>query len=240
MASNTKTESGFSTTAIHWIKLSLLLLLLAVLTGYAWVNGSRWVQSGQAAALIEDLGPLAPIGYILLRIVGVIFIIPSLPLDALGGAIFGPLLGTVYSVCGAVAGALITFYIARSLGREGINRLLKKDIAFCEQCTERQLVYVIFFARLLPMISFDLISYGAGLTHISVRGFALATLLGLVPLTLAVSYSGNSFFSASHTSLILGAVLVLLFFVIPIWIKRRNPWGLYDRMTNKSCTIDGH
>jgi uncharacterized membrane protein YdjX (TVP38/TMEM64 family) len=232
MASNTKTAGRFNANIVHWIKLSLLLLFLAVVVGIAWVNGAGMLlQTERIAILLENFGPLAPIGYILLRIFGVMIIVPSLPLDALGGAIFGPFLGAVYSICGTIIGALICFSIARSMGKEGITRLLKKDITFCEQCTERHLIYMIFFARLLPMISFDLISYGAGLTHISTRGFALATLLGLVPLTFAVSYTGKSFLSASRTSLILGAIFVVLFFLVPIWIKRRNPWGLYERMT---------
>ena len=222
----------------HTVKLSFLALILAVLTGVAWVNAGRLIQSERIAVLLQDLGVLAPIGYILLRIAGVILIIPSLPLDALGGAVFGPLLGTIYSVCGAMAGSLITFYFARWLGRDALTRLLKKDITFCDMCTERQLVYVIFFARLLPMISFDLISYGAGLTNISYRGFITATLLGLVPLTFAVSYSGRSFFSASRSSLIIGGIVVALFFLVPIWIKRRNPWGLYERLTKGSCTLE--
>jgi len=222
--------------AASWIKLSLLLFLLAVLSGIAWVNGTgRWIQPERVAAFVQDFGPLAPIGYIFLRIVGVMLIIPSLPLDAMGGAIFGPFPGAVYSICGAATGGLLSFFIARSLGKEGLTRLLNKEISFCELCTERHLVYMIFFARLLPMVSFDLVSYGAGLTHISVRGFTIATLLGMVPLTLAVSYSGKSFFSASHASLILGVILVLLFFLVPIWIKRRNPWRLYERMTKSSC-----
>jgi uncharacterized membrane protein YdjX (TVP38/TMEM64 family) len=209
-----------------------------MLSAVAWINGAGWLKTDRVASVLESFGILAPIAYIFFRIVGVMLMIPSLPLDAMGGAIFGPFWGTVYSVCGSATGSLIAFFIARALGKEAITKLLKKDIEFCALCTERQLVYVIFFARLLPMISFDLISYGAGLTHISIRGFTLATLLGLIPLTFAVSYSGKSFFSASRTSLVLGAVVVVLFFLVPIWIKRRNPWGLYERLTNRTCTVD--
>src|SRR6185295_4787220 len=146
MGSNAKTESRFTPNTLHWIKLSLLLLIVAVFTGIAWDTAGRWLKADRIAVVLEDLGPLAPIGYIILRIVGVILIIPSLPLDALSGAVFGPLLGTVYSVCGVAIGGMIAFHIARSMGREALARLLKKDINFCDNCTERKLVYVIFFA----------------------------------------------------------------------------------------------
>ena len=109
-------------------------------------------------------------------------------------------------------------------------RLLKKEVAFCDACAERQLVYVAFFARLLPMISFGLVSYGAGLTRIPTRAFALSTLLGMIPLTLIVTYLGGNIVSFNGTSLVFGAILVASFFLVPIWIKRKNPWGLYERL----------
>lgn len=77
-----------------------------------------------------------------------------------------PLVGTVYSVIGAGAGALVSFFIARALGREVITRLLKSGIEFCQRCSERNLFYVILFSRLLPAFSFDLVSYGSGISLI--------------------------------------------------------------------------
>lgn len=160
--------------------------------------------------------------------------IPSLPLDAAAGAVYGPFLGTVYSVAGAEAGALVSSFIARALGRKAIGRLLKRHIEFCDLCAEHQLTYVIFFSRLLPIFSFDLISYGAGLTRISIKRFAMATFWGMIPPTFVINYFGSGIFSGASSALLLGAALVFLFFLVPIWIKRRNPWGLYDRMMRGS------
>src|ERR1700758_4519023 len=101
---------------VHWIKLSLLFLVIAVLCAVAWVNGAGWLKTDRVASVLESFGILAPIASILFRIVGGMLIIQSLPLDAMGGAIFGPFWGTVYSVCGTLAGGLIAFTIARSLG----------------------------------------------------------------------------------------------------------------------------
>lgn len=219
----------------YWAKFSILLLFIGVMSTIVWLYGAQgWFDLEQVGLFLEGLGMLGPVAYIFLRMAGVVFLLPSLPLDAIAGAVFGPVLGTVYSVLGAGTGGLICFFIARALGREAITQWLKKDIAFCDLCAERQLVYVIFFTRLLPMISFDMISYGAGLTRVSLRGFMLATVLGMTPLTFAVSYSGKSFFNASGLTLFWGACAVAMFFLVPVWIKRQNPWGLYDRIIQQT------
>lgn len=215
-----------------WLRFAGLIVFLAAMGILAWTKGAGdWLRPDRLVDLLQGYGTVAPVMYMLMMAAAVVISpIPSLPLDAAAGAVFGSLWGTVYSVLGAVAGAIISFYIARFLGREAIARLLKRDIAFCDLCAERHLFYIVFLARLLPMFSFDLVSYGAGLTRISLRAFALATLIGMIPATFAVNYFGSGIFSGSGLPWILGGVLVAMFFGVPIWIKRRNPWGLYDHL----------
>lgn len=52
----------------------------------------------------------------------------------------------------------------------------------------------------------------------------------MIPPTFVINYFGSGIFSATPHVLLLGGVAVVLFFLVPIWIKRRNPWGLYDRL----------
>lgn len=74
---------------------------------------------------LATAGPAAPLLYMLVMALAVVISpIPSLPLDIAAGAFFGPLLGTPYSVVGALAGAVASFLIARWLGRDVLSRLL--------------------------------------------------------------------------------------------------------------------
>ncbi|OGP75424.1 MAG: hypothetical protein A2W09_03265 [Deltaproteobacteria bacterium RBG_16_50_11] len=216
----------------HWFKLAILVLAVVIMSALAWMNGAgEWLAPARIIVLLQDAGPLAPFFYMILMAGAVVISpIPSLPLDLASGTVFGTFWGTVYSVIGAEAGAVISFFIARALGREAITRLLKNDIGFCDLCAEHHLFYIIFLARLLPVFSFDIISYGAGLTRISPRYFALATLLGVIPPTFLITYFGGGIFSGSGYTILLGGFLVLLFFLIPVWITRKNPWGLYQRI----------
>src|ERR1039457_7184837 len=84
-----------------------------------WLD-PRWIE-----ALIENMGFIAPLVFILLRTVAVVLtVVPNAPLDVAGGLLFGPLWGTVYSLIGSEAGAIVCFLLAHALGRQAITRLL--------------------------------------------------------------------------------------------------------------------
>lgn len=169
---------------------------------------------------LEAAGALAPLVYMgAMAAAVVISPVPSLPLDIAAGAFFGPLAGTAYSVAGALAGAVISFMIARSLGRELIEQFLGGHVNFCMECSDRLLTKIVFLSRLVPLLSFDVISYGAGLTKMSLKNFALATLLGMIPLTFLYNYSGSVLVFGRGLTFALGIVMVVLFFVVPRWLE---------------------
>jgi uncharacterized membrane protein YdjX (TVP38/TMEM64 family) len=215
-------------------KAIFLLALVGVMAGLALAGIKKgWYEPQVIEASLRDMGAFAPLGFMVLMAFAVVTIVlPSIVLDAVAGVVFGPFMGTVYAVLGAEAGALIAFFTARKLGRAAITKVLKKDIAFCDICAKRQLPFIIFVTRLIPFFSFELVSYGAGLTAISSWAYAISTLLGMIPPTFMMVYFGKAVFSGIYygVSLSLGSLMVLLFFLVPIWIKKKNPWGLYDRI----------
>lgn len=82
--------------------------------------------------------------------------------------------------------------------------------------------------RLLPVLSFDLISYGAGITGLSLPIYATATLLGMIPSTFFLTYMGATF----QVGKILGVVLLIIFVILlvglPWGIRRYNWFGMRD------------
>jgi uncharacterized membrane protein YdjX (TVP38/TMEM64 family) len=130
-------------------------------------------------------------------------------------------------VIGALGGAVVSFVIARRLGRQVIERFTKGHVDFCTDCSDRLLTKIVFLSRLLPFISFDVVSYGAGLTKMSLRKFAVATFLGMIPLTFIYNYFGSVMVFSKGLTLILGFLLVMLFFLIPIWLERKKMLGKF-------------
>lgn len=218
--------------AFPWVKGFILLLLLVTLGIVVYrAIPDEWLEQEYIDRQLQKAGPLAPLVYILIKAAVVLAVVPVAPLDVAAGAIFGPLSGSIYSVLGSQAGAMACFYIARLLGRDAISRLMNKDIVFCDRCAQKHLALLIFFARLEPVFSFSLVSYGAGLTNISLTTYAVSTFLGMAPITIVLNYYGRTFLTGNLAlQIVFGLVLIVLMFVVPIWIKRRNPWGLYDKM----------
>ncbi len=209
--------------------LILFVLLLLWSLQFSAMNDISYIKEK-----ILSFGSLAPLAYILIMAAAIVITpIPSLPLAVAAGAIWGHLLGTLYSVIGAEIGALSSFFIARKLGRAALEKMLKKDIRFCDQWSERKLAFVIFASRLLPIFQFDIISYGAGLTNISPWKFAAATLLGMIPATFLFVHTGQGIFATSLYSTLLAIAVIIAIFLMPILIKRYNLFGLKDKISVK-------
>jgi uncharacterized membrane protein YdjX (TVP38/TMEM64 family) len=212
----------------------LKIVLLGVLVVSLFILQFFWdIESYFNSERIKDwlatTGGLAPVVYMAIMAVAVVVSpIPSLPLNIAAGGFFGPIPGTLYSVAVALAGAVVSFFIARLLGRELIERFLSGHINFCTACSNRLLTKVIFFSRLIPFISFDIVSYGAGLTMISLRRFTLATLFGMIPVTFVYNYFGSVWVFAPTKGMTIagGLAMVVLFFIMPYWIEKRDLFSL--------------
>ena len=202
--------------------LFVVLILILVLAQFVF-DVASYFNPEKIQGMLARAGSLAPIIYILIMALAVVVTpIPSLPLDVAAGAFFGPFLGTLYSSIGALGGAVISFAIARFLGREFIERFLGGHINFCRTCSDKLLTKIVFFSRLLPVVSFDIISYGAGLTKMSLRNFGLATFLGMLPLTFIYNAFGTVLVVGKWLTIIFGLILVALFFLVPRWIEKRD------------------
>ena len=214
-------------TPSNFLKLGLLLLLLFGAYGvFEYIDLGKLLDPDRLVALLKNTGAFAPLYFVVLMALAVVVSpIPSLPLDIAAGIVFGPFLGMVYAVIGAEIGAVISFQIGRALGREVILRLLKIDVVFCEKCSDHHLLGLVAVSRLLPIFSFDLVSYGAGMSNMSLKTFALATLLGMIPPTFALTYLGSSMTAVQWPVILSGLLLAGLFLVLPkLILKNKSAW----------------
>jgi uncharacterized membrane protein YdjX (TVP38/TMEM64 family) len=206
------------------IKAALLIVLIAglfVLNRY--LDISSYFSPERIRRILEGTGPMAPLIYMgVMAMAVVVSPIPSVPLDIAAGAFFGPWLGTFYSALGALGGAVVSFFIARLLGRRFIERFLGGHVNFCTYCSDRVLTKVVFLARLMPGVSFDIVSYGAGLTKMSVRNFSLATFFGSLLPTFFYNYFGSVFVIGKELAIAVGIFFVILFFLLPRWIEKKG------------------
>jgi uncharacterized membrane protein YdjX (TVP38/TMEM64 family) len=144
--------------------------------------------------------------------------LPSAPVALAAGAAYGHTMGTIYIVAGAEIGAICAFLIARTVGAGIIKKMLGGSLSLGRFSSQNALMMAVFVSRLVPFMSFDLVSYAAGLTALKLWRFALATLLGLVPISFALAHMGSEIVDSSGSKLTVVILLAGLLMVIPIII----------------------
>lgn len=118
--------------------------------------------------------------------------LPAFIITLANANLFGWWKGAILSWSSAMAGAAICFYIARILGRDVAERLTSRaGLQSIDDFFARYGTHSILIARLLPFISFDLVSYAAGLTSMDFWPFFVATGVGQLPATIVYSYVGG-------------------------------------------------
>lgn len=144
-------------------------------------------------ALILSWGVAAPLMSIILMILqAVIAPLPAFLITATNGLVFDVYWGTVISWTGAMCGALVSFLMSRLFYKSFAEKIRsqRKGIDYINRLSSKYGFKLILTARLLPFISFDFISYAAGLSNIKVRSFIVATGIGMLPATIIYTVFG--------------------------------------------------
>ncbi|WP_066310998.1 TVP38/TMEM64 family protein [Bacillus sp. FJAT-29814] len=119
--------------------------------------------------------------------------LPAFVITFANGLLFGWFWGAVLSWSSAMAGAILCFYMAKIMGRPIVEKIVtKKALNWWDQFFAKYGKHAVFIARLVPIVSFDLVSYAAGVTSISFWQFFWATGLGQLPATILYSYLGQN------------------------------------------------
>lgn len=151
---------------------------------------------GDVAALRDYLlsfGPWAPVISALLMVLqSLIAPLPAFLLAFANGLAFGTLWGGLLTFGSALLASALSFWIGRGLGRNVVEALVGgRALASTDAWFARHGAWAVLVARLVPIVSFDLISYAAGLTAMRFRWFLAATALGIAPATFLYAFLGE-------------------------------------------------
>jgi uncharacterized membrane protein YdjX (TVP38/TMEM64 family) len=205
-------------------KALLVLAIWIVCIGtFFWCNATIW--KWDVATLKEGIartGGIAPLIYVLAYTVRPLVLFPASLFSIAGGLIFGPLWGTVWTVIGASAGALVSFVSARWLFRS-VRRSspLHPGWETIQKGIESKGFVWVLIVRLIPLFPFDVVSYGAGLSRVSIHAFLWGTVLGILPGTFAYNQFGYSLGMGDWGKIVVSALVLGVCIVVPLWMKRR-------------------
>ena len=164
------------------------ILILSIGGGFYWLR-VRYGDLHIATLTPDDVvrfartwEPWSAIAAIALMIVHSFLPFPSEVVAIASGMMFGLALGVVVTWSGAMLGAVLSFAIARVIGRPAMRYIVPKRYSNAMQAWEPR-VTTLLLMRLIPVISFNLINYGAGLARVAWWPFLWTTGLGILPLT---------------------------------------------------------
>lgn len=209
------------------LKSGIILLTLVCLIATGWaISLLGGVNATQLNQWVDQAGFWAPLVYVAIYVVATILILPSTALNLIGGGIFGPWLGLLWTSLAAILAAIAAFAFSRSLGRRTTARWLAGRWQAMDIEIQRGGVFYMFAIRLVPIMPYGLVNFAAGLTSIRFQDFLIGTTLGTVPSILPFVWLGSSSVKAFSTGDILPVVGALALTGILVagstWIKQRR------------------
>jgi uncharacterized membrane protein YdjX (TVP38/TMEM64 family) len=179
---------------------------------------------------LRDFGVLkAAALYIFVYAVRPLILFPATLLTVASGLLFGPWLGTLFTVVGENASANLAFSLARWLGRKTVANHESGMMRRWDEKLKRNGIVAVLTMRLI-MLPFDAVNFGCGLTAIRQRDYALGTFFGILPSLIGfVLLGGIAASGVQHRVIVLS--LSTLFMVLSFGIahllklrgKENNP-----------------
>ncbi|PSB20754.1 TVP38/TMEM64 family protein [filamentous cyanobacterium CCP1] len=222
--------------------IALLVLLLCGGAGWWFVtqSGLDWSSPQAIVQSIQNLGSFGILAYIAFLVVAIVVgPVPSTPVTVAAGAVWGGFPAGTYGVIGLFLGSLAAYFIGRTLGRSAVQALTGKSVYFSKHRGEIYLGWIVFVSHLFPFLPYDLVSYGAGISGMSLPIFAIANLLGIIPNTLSLTYMGSVSTIGFPVAIGLAIVFLVMLVVFPWGVKRHNWLGLRDTIRLETVERSG-
>lgn len=223
-------------------KLMRFTLLAALLAGIAVATVYREQFSAtELQNWMQDAGAAAPLVFMALYAAATVLFLPGSILTITGGALFGPVWGTFYSLTGATLGATLAFLVARYLASDWVARKAGGRLKQLIDGVEAESWRFIAFVRLVPLFPFNLLNYALGLTRIKLFHFIVTSYICMLPGSIAFTYLGYAGREAAAGSagsiqkglLALGLLALIVFLPRLIRRMRRTPMPGVEELERK-------
>ena len=176
---------------------------------------------------------LVYIGAQILQII--ICVIPGQWLQFAAGYMYGFWLGFLYSIIGAAIGSVVTYYLAKLLGRDAMHLIFgeARINEFIHKLNSKKAIVIVFLIFLIPGVPKDLCNYAAGISEMKLKPFLIVSLVGRSPGMMGSLLIGRQIEAGNYTgAIVVAAVAVVLCVVGIIMRKRLTGWmdKAYDRL----------
>jgi uncharacterized membrane protein YdjX (TVP38/TMEM64 family) len=226
------------------------LVVLTVLGGLlylAWPFVATLSDPEQMRRLIGQAGAWGPLVFIGVQVLQVLIApIPGQVAVVVGGYLFGPFWGLVYTLIGATIGSLLVFTLARKLGRPFVERFVSsRQLDRFDSLTKRNGILIFFLIFLLPGFPDDVIAFVAGLTAIPIRTLLVVSLAGRLPGYAVLAMTGNGLTSENLNPVVIAVTAMLLVLALAVWKRawfhedQRRPCAQREEGSDAEHSPDG-
>ncbi|QKS71188.1 TVP38/TMEM64 family protein [Paenalkalicoccus suaedae] len=178
------------------------------------------IEPERLQIFLLSFGVLAPFIFILIYMIRPFFLFPSSILAVAGGLSFGPIIGPVATYIGSLSGAILSFIVIRKLGKRFIKKSFGDRYEVIQTRIEENGFSYILALRIVPVINFDLVSYLSALSRVNMKTYIGATMIGILPGTLAFNLLGASIADLSWQMIVLTISMFVVSFFIPVAVRK--------------------
>ena len=199
-------------------------------------------DEGSFQAYLERSGNFMTALFILLQFLQVVILpIPSTVTVVAGSALFGPLLGSLYSLAGIIIGSLVAFCIGRyagyrvvawMVGKETLDKWLEKI-----KGKDKLLLSAMF---LLPVFPDDVLCFVAGMSSMSLLYFFIVILVSRILAIFITSYSITIIPFDTWWGLLIWGILIALVVVLFVFLYKKSDaiLGWFEKKFHRETRIE--
>lgn len=187
-------------------------------------------------ARYKTIGVFVLIGLQVIQIL--LSVIPGQFIQFAAGYAYGFWFGYILAMIGIAIGTLITFYMARLLGKDAMHVIFgeARITKFVNQLNSKKAFAIILVLFLIPGLPKDLVTYAAGVSEFRFKPFLILSLAGRTPALMGTIMMGSMLHKGSYFGLIvLGIGAIVAFFIC--FIKRQQLTAYADYIYNKLMKI---
>lgn len=209
-------------------KLLLLLIIIVAIPLYIYFGHHEIIDHFSSLdaveAFFEEYRTHSISIYLICQVLQIVIcIIPGQALQVAAGYLFGFGMGYLWTILGAALGSIVTFYLAKLLGRNAMEMIFgeRKIMEVLNNINSKRGILALFVIYLIPGIPKDICTYAAGLSNIKIKPFLIVSLVGRTPAMMGSLLIGHQLMEGYYTGAIIVGVLAVILFVLGLIFKDR-------------------
>jgi uncharacterized membrane protein YdjX (TVP38/TMEM64 family) len=214
------------------LKFSLLVVILICVPLYVWFFHQDFIKLRVFFDRHKTSSVFIYIGLQMTQII--ISMIPGQALQFAAGLLYGFWAGFLLSIIGAIAGTVVTYYLAQFLGRDALHVLFGKGHIedYLNKINSKKGYILVFLIYLIPGVPKDLCSYAAGLSNMKLKAFLIISTVGRSPGMMGSLLIGKEIGEGNYATVIIIGVVAMILFIFGIIYHSRLS-NILDKIYDK-------